>query len=114
MFKLNEVRTLTIREKISKVEDFSYKKDILRKYIREIGESNLSFYALFHEVFLDQEGKIIRELNYRTNQLFVQNNFHLSVTYKRANHIVDRFELQVDEMKTQRVTYTYRVYLKIV
>lgn len=105
---MDNVKSITVNEKLLSREDFSHKKDTLRKYAEEISNCDADFFALTEKIFLDEKGEIVEEMLTKTKQLQVWNNNLLMETNLRISQIVNRFDEQADEMKTQKVTYTYR------
>ncbi|GAB3804265.1 hypothetical protein [Virgibacillus kimchii] len=105
---MDEVKSITVNERILPQEDFSHKKDALRKYAEEISDCDADFFALVDNIFLDEKGEIVEEMLTKTKQMQVWNNNLLLETNFRINQVVNRFNEQADEMKIQRVTYRYK------
>jgi uncharacterized protein Yka (UPF0111/DUF47 family) len=105
---MDETKSITVNERILPPEDFSHKKDMLRKYAEEISECDADFFALVENVFIDEKGEIVEEMITKTKQMQVWNNNLLMETNLRISQVVNRFETQVDDMKTQKVTYAYK------
>ncbi|RDW15838.1 hypothetical protein CWR48_19125 [Oceanobacillus arenosus] len=106
---MKETHSITVMEKLLPWEDFSYKKDLLRKYADHIGRCDTEFFSLVNKIFIDEgeKGEIVDEMILKTKQLEVWNtNLLLDVNYK-ISQVVNRFDDQVDEMKQQRITITY-------
>lgn len=105
---MDETKSITVNERMLPSEDFSHKKDTLRKYAEEISECDADFFALIENVFLDEKGEIVEEMITKTKQMQVWNNNLLMETNLSISQIVNSFDAQVDEMKTQKVTYAYK------
>lgn len=106
---MSETQSITVTEELLPWEDFSYKKDTLRKQADQIGRCDTEFFSLVNKIFIDegQKGEIVDEMVLKTKQLEVWNtNLLLDVNFK-IGQVVNRFDEQVDEMKKQRITMTF-------
>ncbi|MEC5422972.1 hypothetical protein QGM71_05600 [Virgibacillus sp. C22-A2] len=106
---MDEMHSISVTEKLLPYEDFSYKKDLLRKYADYIGKCDKDFFSLVNNIFVDEEekGEIVDEMILKTKQLEVWNTNLLMDVNFRIGQVVNRFNDQVDEMKQQRITITY-------
>lgn len=106
---MDDLHSITVTESLLPSEDFSHKKDILRKHVGNILEQDDQFYKLIDNVIVgeDQEGKIVDAIQNETRLLQMRNiSIGLDVNYK-INKLVTNFNEQVEEMKEQRLTITY-------
>ena len=106
---MSETQSITVTEELLPWEDFSYKKDTLRKYADHIGKCDTEFFSLINKIFIDegQKGEIVDEMVLKTKQLEVWNtNLLFDVNFK-IGQVVNRFDEQVDEMKQQQMTIIY-------
>ncbi|WP_249870808.1 hypothetical protein [Oceanobacillus saliphilus] len=106
---MGETHTITVMEKLLPYEDFSYKKDLLRKYADHIGKCDKDFFSLVNNIFVDEgeKGEIVDEMILKTKQLEVWNTNLLMDVNFRIGQVVNRFNDQVDGMKEQQITITY-------
>ncbi|WP_249869554.1 hypothetical protein [Oceanobacillus saliphilus] len=106
---MDETRSISVTEKLLPYEDFSYKKDLLRKYADHIGKCDKNFFSLINNIFVDEgeKGEIVDEMILKTKQLEVWNTNLLMDVNFRIGQVVNRFNDQVDEMKQQRITITH-------
>ncbi len=106
---MSETQSITVTEELLSWEDFSYKKDTLRRHADQIASCDTEFFLLVNKIFIDegQKGEIVDEMVLKTKQLEVWNTNLLLDVNLRIGQIVNRFDEQVDEMKQQRITITY-------
>jgi len=106
---VEDLESITVTEELLPQEDYSYKKETLLKYANNISECNADFSALVNRIFIDggEKGKIVDEMTTKTKQLEVWNTSLLLDVNYRIGQIVNRFEEQVDDMKSQQVTISY-------
>ncbi|BAC13246.1 hypothetical protein ACFQ4N_09825 [Oceanobacillus iheyensis] len=106
---MSELHSITVTENILSNEDFSYKKDTLRKHVNNIQEQDDQFYKLIEDVIVgeDQKGKIVDSLQSESRLLQLHDvSIGLTLNYK-INRVVTNFNEQVEDMKEQRLTITY-------
>jgi len=106
---IDDLYSITVTESLLPSEDFSHKKDTLRKHMENIMEQDDQFYKLIGNVSVgeNQEGKIVDALQNETRLLQMRNiSTGLDVNYK-INKLVTNFNEQVEDMKEQRLTITY-------
>lgn len=106
---MEATHSITVTEELLLREDFSYKKNALRKHLDQMEKSDTEFFTLVHKIFIDegQKGEIVDEMVQKTKRLEVRNRNLLSDTHFKIGQVVNRFNEQVDEMKQQQVTITY-------
>lgn len=90
-------------------EDFSYKKDILKKYVEEIIELDEHFYNLVNNIIVseDQKGKIVDSMKTIT---FLRKKRDQELTFllpMKVSGIVGNYNEQVEDMKRQQLLITY-------
>lgn len=90
-------------------EDFSYKKDILKKYVEDIIELDENFYNLVNNIIVseDQKGKIVDSMKTIT---FLRKKRDQELTFFlpiKVMGIVGNYNEQVEDMKMQQLMITY-------
>lgn len=102
--------SIKVTERLLPSEDFSYKKTSLRKHLEQIEGCDSDFFSLTNKIFIDegQKGEIVDEMISKTSKLRVWNTNLLLDVHSKIGQIVNRFDEQVEEMKKQQITITYK------
>nr|WP_318540369.1 hypothetical protein [Terribacillus saccharophilus] len=101
--------TFTVTEQLIPNEDYTYKKQTLRKLVEDIQSKDDEFYTLVNNIIVgeDQKGKIIEAMKKETNQRKDHSEELLKDVFEKINKAVNSFNEQVEEMKEQRLSITY-------
>ncbi|MGP4039673.1 hypothetical protein ACTWP4_07205 [Gracilibacillus sp. D59] len=108
---MNEtLHTITISEVIMDSEDLQHKKTILKRHTEEIVEQDDHFYKLIDSIFIneDQKGEIIDSMLEQTQRLKRENLQIVEDVDQQIVKLVTNLNDQVDDIKEQRMTLTYR------
>lgn len=106
---MDDLHSMKVTEELLPREDFSDKKEALRKYVDRVSELDKDFSALVNSVFIGEgeKGEIVDQMLAKTKQMEIWNTNLLIDVDHSIGQIVNRFEEQVDDMKTQELTITY-------
>ena len=93
-------------------ESHLYKKDKLQKFVDAIHEEDLNFLKLVQDIMTGDasRGKIVEAIEQNANELYQNNESALQLVSSEIWRMVQSFDNQVEDMKTQSMTIYYRVW----
>ena len=105
-----DYHSITITEQLVDSEDFSDKKVTLKRHAENINECDMDFFKRVDDIIVneDQKGEIVDAMLEKTKKLKRHNLDLIEEVNQQINKTVTKFNEQVDDMKTQRLTIRYR------
>ncbi|WP_010531762.1 hypothetical protein [Lentibacillus jeotgali] len=102
--------SITVTEQLLDSEDFSDKKGILKRHTEKINECDTDFFKRVDSIIVNEEqkGEIVDSMLEETKKLKRQNFDLIEDVNQQITNTVTKFNEQVEEMKTQRLTIRYR------
>jgi hypothetical protein len=100
-----------VTKQILASEDHTYKSTILKRYTNEIASLDQQFLKLVKDIIFEEDsrGKVITAIENKADEQFKKNTMLLETADTRITKIVQKFDEQVDDMKTQSMTIYYEI-----
>ena len=92
-------------------ESHMYKKDVLQQHVDEIHEIDRAFLKLVEDILAHDAstGKIVEAIEQNATEQFQKNAAAVHLVSSEITKMVQSFDDQTDDMKTQSMTIHYRV-----
>ncbi|ASN06088.1 hypothetical protein [Virgibacillus necropolis] len=107
---MGEYHSITVTERLLSSESFSDKKDTLQVYQEKLADLDKDFFNLINTVIVDkgESGEIVDAMLQKTHLLTIKNKNLIEQLEQQINMSVKAFEQQVEDIKEQSLTITYK------
>lgn len=104
--------SVNLTTRILPYESHLHKKDKLQLHVDAIHEEDRNFLKLVQDVMAKDasKGKIIEAIEQNANELYQKNEAATQLVSSEIWKMVQSFDVQTDDMKTQSMTIYYRVW----